>query len=80
MFSTPNPALADYRMNPHDLHAVADFIGGLSGAALVAAIIGGLVGYAAACKIDRLPPMIGIGLGITIMFGITNIPIVPTLS
>jgi hypothetical protein len=24
--------------------------------------------------------MIGIGLGITIMFGITNIPIVPTLS
>jgi hypothetical protein len=80
MFSTSRPALADYRVPPHDMRAIVDFIGGLSGAALVAAIVGGLIGYAVACKIDWLPAIVGIGLGITITFGITNIPIVPTFS
>jgi hypothetical protein len=50
MFSTSNPALADYRVDPHELQALAGFIGGLSGAALAAAIIGGLIGYAVSCK------------------------------
>jgi hypothetical protein len=78
MFSTSNPALADYRVDPHELQALAGFIGGLRGAALAAAIIGGLLGYAVACKIDRLPAALGIGLGIIVVFGIANIPVVPT--
>jgi hypothetical protein len=78
MFSTSNPALADYRVDPHEVQTLAGFIGGLSGAALAAAIIGGLIGYAVACKIDWLPSALGIGLGIIVMFGIANIPIVPT--
>ena len=33
-----------------------------------------------ACKIDWLPAIFGIGLGMVITFGIMNIRIVPTFS
>ena len=68
MFSKNLPAIADPRLYPGDVHSIATMLGGLSGAALVAAVIGGLIGWAAACKIDVLPAGLGIGLGIVGMF------------
>jgi hypothetical protein len=68
MLSKALPVIADPRLYPADVHAIAGFLGGLSGAALVAATIGGLVGYAAAWKIDVLPAGIGIVLGMVGMF------------
>lgn len=77
MFTTTHPVLADHILTPGDAHAIMNFIGGLTGAALVAAVVGGLIGYAVALKIDWLPAAIGIGLGMGGMFVILNIPIVP---
>jgi hypothetical protein len=68
MFSKNLPAIADLRLYPADVHSIAGVLAGLSGPALVAAVIGGLIGWAAAWKIDALPAGLGIGLGIIGMF------------
>lgn len=70
MFSNFLPAVADRYVSPADAHTVLGLLQGLSGPAVVAAIIGGLIGYAAACKIDALPAGIAIGLGMAGMLGL----------
>jgi hypothetical protein len=75
MPSASHPIMADPRLYLSDVHALAGFLGGLSGAALIAVVAGALIGYAAACKIDALPAGIGIALGVIGMFFVLNIPV-----
>jgi hypothetical protein len=73
MFSTHIHVLADPRLLPSDPHTIAQILGGLTGASLGAAIVGGLIGYAAAVWIDWLPAMAGIGAGIIGMLALVNV-------
>jgi hypothetical protein len=64
MFSTPHPMLASGEFNPGFFHVLVSVLGGLSGAALVIAIIGAAIGWGAAWLIDGLPAPVGIVVGI----------------
>jgi hypothetical protein len=43
MFTTSGHVIADPRLYPSDVHAIAGLLGGLTGAVLVIAIVGGLI-------------------------------------
>jgi hypothetical protein len=73
MFSTTHPALASGDFGPGFFHVLVNTLGGLSGAALILAVIGAVIGWAAACMIDRLPAPIGIILGIIGTFLVLSI-------
>jgi hypothetical protein len=64
MFSTTGPIIADPYVSGPDVRTIATYLGGLSGAVLVAGIIGAVIGYAVACKIDWLPAIWGVAAGI----------------
>jgi hypothetical protein len=68
MFTRPGHVLADPRLYPSDVHAIAGMLGGLSGAVLFIALIGALIGWAAAAMIDWLPAGIAIPVGIVGIF------------
>lgn len=72
MFSTHIHVLADHFVTPGDAHTLVTMLGGLTGASLAAAIVGGLLGYAVALKIDWLPAMAGICGGILGMLAVVN--------
>jgi hypothetical protein len=73
MFSTPGHIIADPILTGPDARTLATYLGGLSGAALVAAIIGAVIGYALACKIDWLPAIWGVAAGIAGVFVVLGV-------
>jgi hypothetical protein len=73
MFTTSGHVIADPRLYPSDIHAIAGLLGGLGGAVLIIAIVGGLIGYAAACVIDWLPAGLAVPLGIVGSFFVLGI-------
>jgi hypothetical protein len=64
MYGTPQPALASVDPSPALLHVLINDLGGLSGAALVLALIGVVIGLLASWIFDRLPTLAGIVLGV----------------
>lgn len=72
MFSTHLHVLADPRLTPGDSYTIAHMLGGLTGASLFAAVVGGLIGWGVAWKIDWLPAIAGIGGGIIGMLALVN--------
>jgi hypothetical protein len=73
MFTTSGHVIADPRLYPSDVHAIAELLGGLTGAVLVIAIVGGLIGFAAACIIDWLPAGIAVPVGIVGIFFVLGV-------
>ena len=64
MITNIHTVLADPRILPGDPQKIAVLLSGLSGAAFAVAFIGGLLGWFASWKIDELPAIVGIVLGI----------------
>jgi hypothetical protein len=73
MFTNSGHVIADPRLYPSDLHAIAGLLDGLTGAILVIAIVGGLIGFAAAWIIDWLPAGISVPAGIIGIFFILTV-------